>query len=403
MEHILYWLWLTTKFRIAGTHAARLFERFDSIEDIYFSKNYNNIYGIKEKERSLLLDKDLTKAKKELEGIYTLGGKIIAYDSENYPQILKNIPDPPYLLYIMGKLPELDEVLTIGVVGTRRASDYGNLVTERICADLADAGAVTINGLATGIDAVGAWSTIERGGISVGVIGCGIDKVYPRDNAELYAAMTEKGCIMSEFPLGTAPIGTNFPIRNRIIAGLSRGVLVTEAPPKSGALITARFALENNRDVFAVPRDITDARFTGTNILIQQGAKLVMSADDILSEYPYAKRVRPDRENAPKRKRASAPKTESAQNDTEKTQNEEKTEKTAIKPKAVNTQNSEQYKNLTGGDREIVDMLRKSDLHIDEISRGTGIPVGELNTRLVMLEMKGHVERLPGGRYQIKI
>ena len=192
MEHILYWLWLTTKFRIAGTHAARLFERFDSIEDIYFSKNYNNIYGIKEKERSLLLDKDLTKAKKELEGIYKLGGKIIAYDSENYPQILKNIPDPPYLLYIMGKLPELDEVLTIGVVGTRRASDYGILVTERMCADLADAGAVTINGLATGIDAVGAWSTIERGGISVGVIGCGIDKVYPRDNAELYAAMTER-------------------------------------------------------------------------------------------------------------------------------------------------------------------------------------------------------------------
>ena len=401
MEHILYWIWLTTKFRIAATYVTRLFERFDSIEDIYFSKSYNNIYGINEKERALLLDKDLTKAKQVMERVSQLGGRIVVYDSENYPQILKNIPDPPYLLYIMGKLPELDDVLTIGVVGTRRSSDYGNLVTERICADLTDAGAVTVNGLASGIDAVGAWTTIERGGISVGVIGCGIDKVYPRDNSELYTAMTERGCIMSEFPPGTPPIGSNFPIRNRIIAGLSRGVLVTEAPPKSGALITARFALENNRDVFAVPRDVTNTQFTGTNILIQHGAKLVMNADDILSEYPYAKRVTPKRENAPKRKRGSGKR--------EQEQAAEKTETTpqsALKassaPKAPSAQKNENRGKLTDTDERIIAMLKKADMQIDEISRGADIAAGELNTRLIMLEMKGYVKRLPGGRYQLK-
>lgn len=382
MEHVLYWLWLTTKFRIANSKITRLLERFDSVEDIYSSKSFNNIYGISERDKSLLMDKDLSKAELVMEKTAKLSGKIIVYDDKNYPQLLKNIPNPPYVLYIMGKVPELDKVLTIGVVGTRRSSEYGNVVTERICRDLAVSGAVTIGGMAAGIDAVGAWATVESGGIAVGVIGSGLDVVYPRENAELYKAVAEKGCIMTEYPPGTPPIHGNFPMRNRIIAGLSRGILVTEAPKASGALITAHYALENNRDVFAVPRNVTDTKFLGTNMLIQQGAKLVCGAEDILSEYPYAEKVKPKRaENVLKK----APKVVTVEKKNEKNDDGAK------------------YSSLNEEEKSIIALLKKNDMQIDEISRALAVPVGEVNTRLIMLECRGLIKRLPGSKYQIKI
>ena len=379
MEHILYWLWLTTKFRTANAKITRLFKHFDSIEDIYSSKSYNNINGIEEKEKKLLEDKDLEKAEDILEKIADIGGKIIVYDDENYPNLLKNIADPPYVLYVLGKVPELDEVLTIGVVGTRRSSEYGNVVTDRVCRDLAEVGVVTISGLAYGIDAVSAWATIEQGGIAVGVLGCGPDIVYPRENADLYQAMTEKGCIITEFPPGTPPLGANFPVRNRIIAGLSRGVLVTEAPIASGALITARYAIDNGRDVFAIPGKITDKSFAGTNLLIQQGAKLVTDTNDILEEYPYAVSIQQEKEQKEESKSATA------------------NEKVKI------TDNSEKYKNLNDNEKKIIAILRKSDMQIDELSRAVDSSVGDVNTRLIMLEVKGLIKRLPGGRYQLNI
>ncbi len=385
MEHVIYWLWLTTKFRVANAKITQLFERFDSIEDIYFSKSYNNIYGIGEKEKALLADKDTSKAERVLEQTARLRGKIIVYDDECYPELLKQMPDAPYVLYVIGKIPELDKVLTIGVVGTRRTTEYGTVVTERICRDLAKEGAVTISGLAAGIDAVGAWSTIEQGGIAVGVTGCGLDVVYPRENAELYTAMARQGCIMTEFPPGTPPARNNFPVRNRVIAGLSRGVLVTEAPASSGALITARYALENNRDVFAVPRDVTDTAYSGTNLLIQQGAKLVCGAEDILNEYPYARKIEPKKENAVKRKAD------------EKRRDVKKDAPDA--PKSVIK--GERFGSLNDEEKNIVELLARGNMHIDEISRQTLIPAGDVNTKLVMLEMKGFVKRLPGGIYQI--
>ncbi len=390
MEHVLYWLWLTAKFAAADSKITKLFERFDSIEDIYFSKNFNNIYGISEKDREHLLDKDLSKAEAILEKTAKLGGKIIVYDDENYPRLLKNISNPPYVLYILGKVPELDKVLTIGVVGTRDSSEYGRVVTERMCRVLARSGVVTIGGLASGIDAVGAWATIDEGGIAVGVIAGGLDTVYPRENAELYKAVAEKGCIMTEYPPLTPPLRTNFPVRNRIIAGLSRGVLVTEAPEKSGALITANHALEYNRDVFAVPRRITDTEYLGTNVLIQQGAKLVNSADDILAEYPYAVKIKPERANTEKPSRVVK---------TEK----KKENNTVNKPTTENKEINEKYNSLNGKDKSIIDLLRMRDMQIDEISRELGISVGELNTRLIMLECSGFIKRLPASAYQLNV
>ncbi|MGN0106962.1 MAG: DNA-processing protein DprA [Hominilimicola sp.] len=392
MEHVLYWLWLTTKFAAGDSKITKLLERFDSIEDIYFSKNFNNIYGISEKDKPRLMDKDLSKAKVIMERTALKGGKIIVYDDENYPQILKNISNPPYVLYILGKVPELDKVLTIGVVGTRVSSQHGDEVTENLCRNLAQSGVVTISGLAVGIDAVGAWATIDAGGIAVGVIASGIDGIYPHENAELYKAVKEKGCIMTEYPPGTPPFRTNFPVRNRIIAGLSRGVLVTEAPKKSGSLITARCALENNRDVFAVPRRITDTEYLGTNILIQQGAKLVNTADDILAEYPYAVKIKPKRKNAQKPPRV--------------VKAEKKKEDKAIKEHKTTKENKEikeKYSNLNKKDKSIIELLRIKDMQIDEMSRKLGISVGELNTRLIMLECNGLIKRLPASTYHLNV
>lgn len=370
MEHILYWLWLTTKYGVTPSKIKVLLEYFKTVEEIYFSKNFNNIYGLSDKIKSSLADKDLSKAEKILEQTAKLNQKILVYDSESYPQILKNISSPPYVLYIQGKVLELDKVLTIGVVGTRNSSEYGRVVTDRICRELAQYGVVTVGGLARGIDTVGAWATLDVGGVAVGVVGSGLDIVYPSENVELVKAITEKGCIISEYAPGTPPIRNHFPARNRIIAGLSRGILVTEAPEKSGALITAKYALENDRDVFAVPRNITDTNFLGTNKIIQQGAKLINGAADIISEYPYAEKVIPKK----------------------------------VKSEPIQkTVDDSKYSKLNEFEKQIIDILKKSDMQIDELSRELKRNVSEINTKLIMLEVKGLVKKLPGSKYQLKL
>ena len=374
-ETVLKWLWLISKMN--GKHAkmSALVDFYGGIDEGYRSKRFHNT-GLTGEEISSLLDKDTSKAEKICEEIARIGGKIIVIDDENYPKILKKSHNPPPVLYLKGKVPSLDDVLTIGVVGTRKTSDYGALVTKRMCMSLARAGVVTVSGLAAGVDAIGAWATIEEGGIAVGVIGSGIDMVYPPENAELYQAVAERGCIITEFPPGTPPYKKNFPIRNRIIAGLSRGVLVTDAPEKSGSLITARLAMEEGRDVFAVPRNISDVRYSGANKLIQQGAKLVMHPNDILCEYPYAKKIEP----------------------VERVQ-VQKTEPKASKPKV----NTEKFKSLDEKEKEIAELLIKGNMQIDEISRATKTDVGTLNTRLIMLEMKGIIEKQPGSMYSLRI
>lgn len=379
MEHVLYWLWLTTKKRMNSEKITRLLERFETVEDIYSSRSFYDIYGLSPKDASALMDKDMSVAKRVAEETLRLGARILTFDDELYPEILKNIFDPPYVLYIQGELPRFDEVLTIGAVGTRKPSEYGEIMTKRLCAGLAEAGAVTVGGLASGIDTVGAWAALDAGGTAVGVIGSGLDIIYPRENAELVREITEKGCIITEYPPQTPPAGYNFPARNRIIAGLSRGLLVTEAPKGSGALITARCALENNRDVFAVPRNINETAYLGTNLLIQQGAKLINSVEDILCEYPYAARISP-----------RARKTD------------EKRQEKKSAPKII-TGGGNKYDDLSGTDRDIVELLKKSDMQIDEISRGLNIPVSDVNTRLILLEVKGIVKKLPGSAYQLKI
>ncbi len=390
-DNKMYWLWLTTRDEISPESITTLLEYFESPEEIYYTKNFSRFRMLDEKTAQSLSDKSMESAERAAENSGKINTHIITYDDELYPAYLKNIPAPPYVLYILGSMPRFDKLLAIGVVGTRNTTEYGRTVTSRLCTDLARAGALTVGGLARGIDSVGAWATLDAGGTAVGVIGCGLDIVYPRENGELMKAITEKGCVISEYPPGSPPLRQHFPARNRIIAGISRGVLVTEAPQRSGALITVRCALDSGRDVFAVPRPITDTEYLGANIIIQQGAKLVNCAEDIICEYPYAKRLSvtvPEKRHG----RYGQP---------------EKVSKAKVKiaePKPVGKEiDKEKYDKLNGREKDIINTLKNKNMQVDELTRALSIASGELNTALLMLEIKGLVKKLPGNVYQLKI
>lgn len=279
------------------------------------------------------------------------GARIVTLLDKDYPLLLKEIPDPPPYFYLKGRLPA--PAPSIAVVGSRRATEYGISTTKRLSQELAEQGITIVSGLASGVDAAAHKAALQAAGATVGVLGCGIDVIYPKENRELYGTMAERGGIITEFPPGTEPEAPNFPRRNRIISGLSRGVLVVEAAEKSGSLITARFALEQGREVFAVPGNINFRASRGTNTLIKQGAKLVETVADIIGELP------PEAERIPiwaKRQRF----------------------------------------NLSGDEEHLCSLLNDSPLHIDELTVRSGLTAQSVSAMLLRLELQGAVVQLSG-------
>ncbi len=224
-------------------------------------------------------------AEKEIEGAAKLGCQLLAYWSADYPPLLKEIPDPPVILYVHGDAKVLSQH-AVAIVGARRPTAYGLQVARRLARDLAERQLVIVSGLARGIDSAGHHGALEAPGRTVAVFGSGIDVIYPRENLRLAEKIMASGAVLTEFPLETAPMPENFPIRNRIISGLSLGTIIVEASEYSGSLITARLASEQNREVFAVPGNITSAQSFGPNHLIKQGAKLVDQWTDVVEEFP---------------------------------------------------------------------------------------------------------------------
>ena len=286
--------------------------------------------------------------------------RLVTYVSHDYPKSLFEIPDPPPFLYIKGELRSRE--LSVAIVGSRRATSYGLISTGKLAEALASHGVCVVSGMARGIDTAAHKGALQGGGRSIGVLGCGVDKVYPPENRTLFEQMEATGCLLSEFPLGTLPLAENFPRRNRIISGLSRGVLVVEAAEKSGSLITAQYALEHGRDVFAVPGNISFATSRGSNRLIKEGAKLVDCVEDILEELPgYAVSV------------SALPLFQPP-------------------PRAFA---------LTPKEAVIYELLARSPLHIDDIIIQTELTAGEVSSMLLHLELKGAVTPLPGAHYAI--
>jgi len=229
----------------------------------------------------------LAEAEGEMAAAEKLGCHLVAFVAPDYPPLLKHIADPPLVLYVRGDSALLAQH-AVAIVGTRRPTAYGSSVAHRLAADLARRQIVIVSGLARGIDSASHRGALEAGGKTVAVLGCGVDVIYPRENKRLTEQIMETGAVISEFPLGTSPQPENFPVRNRIISGLALGAVVVEAAEYSGSLITARLASEQDREVYAVPGNITSAQSFGPNLLIKQGAKLVDNWMDVVEEFPAA-------------------------------------------------------------------------------------------------------------------
>ena len=292
----------------------------------------------------------------EMERVERAGITLLTLDSPGYPPLLKQITGAPPLLYVKGNLT-LEDEFAVAVVGTRGATAYGRLITERLSAELAQHNVTVVSGLAIGIDTVAHHATLQAGGRTIAVLGCGLDIVYPASNKVLAERIADQGALVSEHPLGTRPDAHHFPARNRIVSGLALGVLVTEAGESSGALITARMAAEQGRDVFAVPGRITDAKSAGTNRLIQNGAKLVTGVRDIV---------------------------------------EEQNLRTVVEQRTVQLALPEDET-----ERALIGFLSADPVHIDDLRRAADLPMPVVSATLALLEVKGLVRQVGGMNYVV--
>ena len=406
---LAHWIWLATRKSINETKKIALLEHFGDPEDIYFADtaSYAQVEGMTKEAAESLADKDLREAEKILAQCMEKNIRICAYHDAAYPKRLKNIADPPVVLYYKGNLPDFDGNPVISVVGTRKASAYGMTVARRMGYQIARCGAIVVSGVASGIDSMSMVGGLTGGGTVVGVLGCGADEIYPAKNRSLYADTERNGCLLTEFPPETPPYGYNFPKRNRIISGLACGVLVVEAPEGSGSLITARAAAEQGRDVFVVPGNIDVPTFAGSNALLREGAIAVSSGWDIVSEYRalFPDKIRKDTvqlmpENADESLLNVAQTVEAPA----KKKDRPKKEKKIIIDNASVAPYSDVVRpavSLTQEEESLLGYLKAGERLVDDVIAESGLPAGKVLATLTLLEVKGMVRRLPGKRVAI--
>lgn len=285
MEEKNYAYWLANISGIGNRTIAKLLAQTDSAEELYrlSEKQTKMLKGLKEKDRHALLESKHKYWEKEYEEMLARGISFVSLEDGNYPKRLRKIEDAPFGLYIKGTLPN-EAPKTVAVVGARRCSAYGRAVAKRLGKAFADNGVQVISGMADGIDAAGHWGALEGKGTTIAVLGCGVDVCYPAANRALYEEIIKNGAVLSEYPPKTAPLAGYFPARNRIIAGLCDVVIVVEAKKRSGSLITADLALEQGKDIYAVPGRIFDELSDGCNMLIYQGAGIISDIENLLAE-----------------------------------------------------------------------------------------------------------------------
>lgn len=362
MNEHLYWIALSMVPDVGPVTIRNLISRFKRPEDVFSSdmEELKAINGVGERRaRSIKAFSGWDEIEKMLERLDSEGVRVILYTDKEYPSLLREIEDAPVILYMKGEIKEEDR-FSIAIVGSRNATLYGRTVAAKIAGELAESGFTVVSGLARGVDTIAHLSSLRAGGRTIAVMGSGIDLIYPPENKWLFDRIIDSGYVVTEFPPGTPPDKGNFPKRNRLISGLSLGVVVVEAAEGSGALITARAALEQNREVFAIPGNISSPNSKGTNELIKRGAKLVQRSDDIIEEL------------APLLRGFIRPK-----------------EKGPVE--------------LTDEEREICNKLTSEPRHIDEIMRGSGFPMQKVLSILLGLELKGVVNQLDGKMFCLKV
>ena len=405
MSNLKHWIWLSQRKGIAGQAAVRVLEHFGTPEKVHAADRgaYELIEGLNERAIRSLLDKSLDEADKILGDCDRLGIHLLTLQDATYPERLAAIHQPPMVLYWKGKQIAFDEEIAIAIVGTRKATPYGMRCAAQLGADLTRRGALVVSGMAEGIDASAVRGALRAGGPVVSVLGGGIDRVYPWQHRELYEDVAAVGALISEYPPGTDHKGDHFPVRNRILSGLSVGVIAVESGPRGGSLITVGHALDQDREVFAVPGPIDAPACEGTNRLIQKSeAKLIMGAEDVLCE--FAARF-------PAKLRQAEPLSRPAA--------EQRLEGTAVPPperqssgkkkEAVPEDDVEYLRwadckdKLTDDQLEVLLALEESPLRADELVERTQIPVRRVLSALTLLQIQGYVAEEGGKRFRTAV
>lgn len=369
------WLALNMTPGVGPRVATKLLEAFGSPENVFHARRMQlESLRIKPETIESIMSRELhERAAVELERVKKLGGDILLLDDGSYPAMLREIADPPITLYVRGEWEASLTQPCVAVIGSRLCSTYGTNAAEMLARDLASRGICIISGLARGIDTAAHRGAMRGGGKTVAVLGTGIDGAYPKENMRVIKEiLASGGAVVSQFPLGTPPLKDNFPYRNRIISGLSMGVLIVEASERSGSLITARLAMEQNREVMAVPGNITSANSYGTNYLIKSGAKLVQQWQDVVAELPtdIAASILPPR----------------------------------IDDDTANGREDLAPADLSSNERRIWSLLSSDEpVHIDVLLQASGMSFGDLNTALVALDIRDLIRVLPGKNYARRI
>jgi DNA processing protein len=364
-EDLKYWIALNLVIADSLRSARLLTQSFSSIRDVFESSKKDLVaVGLEENTaEALCSSKLLSRADREIERLGRKGYDVLTKEDRRYPEYLREIFDPPLVLYCAGKTEVLNGS-AVSVVGARKPSPYGRAVAEKLANDLSSKDLVIVSGLARGIDSIAHWGAL-KGGKTMAVLGSGLEKIYPRENHRLFDRIVDNGIVLSEFPLDSPPLGYHFPLRNRVISGLSLATIVIEATRKSGSLITARLALEQNREVMAVPGKITSDLSLGTNWLIKNGAKLVEDWRDVVEELPLSLR--------------------------DEILSKEKKERK--KPPLLNPEEKKIYNELE------TDSLTS----VDELVERCRLSVSEVLSILLSLELKDLITQMPGKFFQRKL
>ena len=391
------WIWLTTRKGLGSRGVMQVLEFFGTPERAFYAdpEQYDQIPGLSALARSSLRDKGQEGTDRIVGDCDRLGVRIMTLNDGNYPERLREIADPPAVLYIRGGLFRFDQEAVIGIVGAREPSPYGEKVAAQLGLDLARNGVLLVSGIAQGIDSIALKGALQGGGRVVSVLGGGVDVPYPWQNRYLYEDVAAAGALISEYPPGTPPIGEHFPVRNRIISGLALGVVAVECARRSGTMKTVEHAMEQDRDVFAIPGNIDAPMSEGPNWLLRQGARPVTCAQDILEEYL---------DRFPQQLSKAAPLSpEAARQRLEQVRSREQTPEPAAKAEQERevVPRERQKSRFTDDQLSILHVLgeKGKQYTADELVERTQIPARRVLSALTMLQVDGAVQEHPGRRF----
>ncbi|MCL2391726.1 MAG: DNA-processing protein DprA [Oscillospiraceae bacterium] len=416
MHSLCFWIWLSTISGIGAVTSLRLMRHFGDPEKVFLASraDYNAVGGLRPDDISRLLNKDLDKANRILADCVAIGCRAITFNDALYPERLRNIYDPPLVLYTRGVMPAIDEEPVVSIVGTRQCTPYGMSFSKSIAYDISKRGVIVATGLAKGIDSAAAQGALEAGGKVIGIIGTGPGIVYPPENKSLFEDVMHHGVLISEYPPKMPAVKSHFPARNRLISGISVGVAVIEAPKRSGALITALRALEQGRDIFALPANVDAPSFTGSNALLRDGAIPLLSSDDIISEYAelFPDKISSYYENLPDDFPSSVNFVPVAGIHSAIKPTVKPTVKPTARPAEVRTVKPTQIKkeidnitdvdyidfeqmivSLDGDEQTVAQIIQDEAMQMDKVILNSGLSAQRVLSAITMLEIKGYVVR----------